>query len=499
MSRAESIPGLEPVAAGLVHHGEPGLGDPVPQQVRFLPVLAATGLRAPLGQLPDLRRDLRRRFRGHGRQATRVQAQDLHRVGQEVPRLLEGGAVGRAGRDGGIILIDVADEAEQRPDGSARVEVLVHGGKEASSVLRYGLRQHPARLTDQPVGHRVGCLLQSAAQGPHPAAEPLPGGLGLTQPLFTVVQLAAEVGVEQEEPDHLGRELLQHVPHGEEVAVGLGHLLVAQVEQPVVEPEVHELLAGGAHGLGALVLVVGEQQVLAAAVELEVVAQVLGGHHRTLDVPARAAAAPGGVPAGLVGAGRLPEGEVQGIALLLPHLHADAAAHLLHVATGEEAVLRIAADAEVDVAVHGVGVATLDESLDEGDDLRDVLGDQRVDRGRLDVQLPGVLVVQGDVPLRHLPEVHPLLAGAVDDLVVHVGEVLDVGHLVAQVLQVAADHVARHEGEHVPHVGLVLDGHAADVHAHLAGAQGLELAEGAGHAVVDAEGHDRSPWPGRRR
>jgi hypothetical protein len=51
------------------------------------------------------------------------------------------------------------------------------------------------------------------------------------------------------------------------------------------------------HGLCNLALVVGEHKVHAAAVDVEVVAQILSSHGGALAVPAREAVAPGRGPA----------------------------------------------------------------------------------------------------------------------------------------------------------------------------------------------------------
>ena len=64
-----------------------------------------------------------------------------------------------------------------------------------------------------------------------------------------------------------------------------------------------------------------------------------------------------------------------------------------------------------------------------------------------------------------LRAVEALGVGALDDLVVHVGEVVDVGDGVAEVLEVAAHDLARQRGADVADVRLVLHRHAAHVHA----------------------------------
>ena len=72
-------------------------------------------------------------------------------------------------------------------------------------------------------------------------------------------------------------------------------------------------------GLGLLILMVREAQVNAAAVDVESVAQVASAHGRALQVPAGAAASPGGVPGGV---GRFawfsgfPQGKVAWVAFI---------------------------------------------------------------------------------------------------------------------------------------------------------------------------------------
>ena len=63
--------------------------------------------------------------------------------------------------------------------------------------------------------------------------------------------------------------LEEEVAEGVEVALGLGHLSAFDEEEADVHPVAGEGLAGGALGLGDLVLVVGEHEVFAAGVEVE--------------------------------------------------------------------------------------------------------------------------------------------------------------------------------------------------------------------------------------
>ena len=83
-------------------------------------------------------------------------------------------------------------------------------------------------------------------------------------------------------------------------------------------------IAERALGLGDLVLVVREDQIGAAAVDVERLAEVAVRHRRALDVPARTPRAPGARPRRLARLRRLPQREVERALLLLVDLDAGA-------------------------------------------------------------------------------------------------------------------------------------------------------------------------------
>ena len=142
------------------------------------------------------------------------------------------------------------------------------------------------------------------------------------------------------------------------------HLGVAQPEHPVVHPDLREAMAERT-GLREFVLVVWEDEVEPAAVHLELGAEVQFAHRRALDVPARTAAAPRGVPPGvLTRLVRLPEREVARVLLARVRL---LLLDFVGPLTGEPAVLRKARHAVVHVAVDLVGEFDVDQLLDHRD------------------------------------------------------------------------------------------------------------------------------------
>src|SRR3546814_3885491 len=98
----------------------------------------------------------------------------------------------------------------------------------------------------------------------------------------------------------------------------LRHFLAVHHHVAVVHPQARHLLrAVGAAALRELVLVVRKDEVEAAAVDVEDLAEMFEGHGRALDVPARTPAAPGALPARLLRRARLrseePTSELQSL------------------------------------------------------------------------------------------------------------------------------------------------------------------------------------------
>ena len=144
-----------------------------------------------------------------------------------------------------------------------------------------------------------------------------------------------------------------------------------------MHPDGDDLVSHGTLGLGDLVLVVREVQVVPPRVDVEAVAQVLHGHRRALDVPAGEALSPGRVGHSIGGPGRRTSrgrsrrgGASEGRS---PARGAPRAA--CPGCSPRAGRSRERRDVVVDAPrIHDVGVARFDERLRKVDHLRDVLG-----------------------------------------------------------------------------------------------------------------------------
>src|SRR5207249_3541484 len=157
-------------------------------------------------------------------------------------------------------------------------------------------------------GSRLGRAAKDVAEALDPRARRFHG-------LVREVDRLRPVRREEVDEDRLGPPAREHVVQGSDVPDRLRHLLAIDLEQTVVHPELRELAACRL-GLCALVLVVREDEVQPAEMDLEPWAEELLGHRRALDVPAGTAATPWRVPGGVLSLlRRLPEREVARILL----------------------------------------------------------------------------------------------------------------------------------------------------------------------------------------
>ena len=310
--------------------------------------------------------------------------------------------------------------------------------------------------------------------------------LGTLQALPGEVERRAIARLQHQQTQGGSGVLLEHLGQRKEVSEGLGHLLAVNQQHTRVHPGVGETLVPGTGGLGALVLVMREGQVGAAAVNVDRGTQVAVNHGGALGMPTGTALAPGARPAGLAGLGGLPQGKVERVVLVLVLLDARANHKVVDVAARDLTIVGIAAHGKVHIAVIGcVSVALLDKRLDHGDHGTDLLGGAGT---HIRIEHVGSAHDANELIRelrRDLGGRTALLVGALDDLVIDIGKVLGERDLVAARDEPAANHVKADERAGVADVDVVVDRGAAHIHADLTGLDGLELFLFMGSAVVD--------------
>ena len=292
-------------------------------------------------------------------------------------------------------------------------------------------------------------------------AEEVPEALDPRRRLFHLLgtegdRLAIVAG-DQVVDDRLATVAVERLGELEDVALRLRHLGGIGLDHPVVHPDPGERPAGRL-GLGDLVLVMGKDEVGAAAVDRERGAQLRLGHRRALDVPAGAPRPPRGVPAGVLALlARLPKREVERVLLQRGRAGLLTLVHVLGPPVREFPVPLEAPNPKVDVAPGLIRVSGLDQIGDQPDDPRDRLGGQRLRIRSPQPQPVGVLEIGLGHPRRELRRRLPHLPRRRVDLVVDVGDVDDQPHPIPLGSQKASKQGEDDERPRVPNVNPAVD------------------------------------------
>ena len=296
------------------------------------------------------------------------------------------------------------------------------------------------------------------------------------------------MGAEQEKAQHLAGVGLEGILDEEAVAEALAHLLAADRDEAVVHPVTRQFVPRRAAGLCRFVLVVREEQVGPAAVDVDGVvlvgAEVLFDHRRALGVPARASPAEGGVKGDAVVADAFPQREIRRVALFGRTFDPLLGIGLVLAAVGEAEVAGVALGVEIDVAVRRpVGVAGVDKLGDEVGHHVEGFGRFWFERRAPHAQRRHVAVVGFGVGIGQFGDGDARLAGSGDDLVVDVGDVARIGHFVPLGFEDAPQQVEDQRAFGVSQVRVVVDRRPADIKRDFSGHERFEEAFGLGDTV----------------
>ena len=292
---------------------------------------------------------------------------------------------------------------------------------------------------------------------------------------------------------------VQNVLGIEDVPAALGHRLAVDHEMLAVEVVAGERLPRQGLYHRYVVIVMPVDIVDAAAVDVDLVSEVLGDHRRVLDVPGGSASAYFGVPGAQIPVGvPVPENEIPPIpaaAIVRVLLEAD----LLfrppaHVQPEQLAEILELEGIEKHLVLVPVGQPALQQLLDQVHGLGDAGRGPRYVRRELDGEDLRLLVEV----LRHLLcDLFGLPAqghGLFQHLVLHIGEVDHPVDVVAQVLEVANQNILVEEGAVIPYMRTAVRGGSAGEDPGFSLPQRLECLLAATHGVVQFQhASPRSP------
>ena len=309
------------------------------------------------------------------------------------------------------------------------------------------------------------------------------------QLLIIKINRAAVMGIQQIEAHHIPRELAQNITQQEEIAQRFAHFLIVHRDKAVMQPIAGKAAAAGRLGLGDLVLVMREHQIGTTAVNIKAVPQVFAAHSRTFDMPAGATHTPRAFPRRFTRLGGLPQGEIHRIFLLITDLHTRTCQHIIQITAGELAVIGEFLHRKINIAVYLISEAFGHQRAYQINDLLHMPGNSGVDVGRQYIQCLGVLEIRGDILLCHISRRDAFLRRTTDDLVIHVGKILHIGHIKPGIFEIPPHRIKNHDRAGITQVNIIVNRRSADVHRDLAGRSRHEIDLVALHSVVNLNSH----------
>ena len=264
----------------------------------------------------------------------------------------------------------------------------------------------------------------------------------------------------------------------EEIAQRLGHLAVVDIQERVVQPVVGKRNAVAALGLGDLILMMREDQVFSACVDVYGVPKIMLCHDGALDVPAGSSVAPRRFPVRLSFLLRLPENKIQRIFLLVLAGYQQAPAagsQVIQILVGQFSVFFKLSGTEINCSVLLIRIVFRDQIRDHRDHAADLFRRAGMCGSGTHIHVFHVLLALFDITLGYFLSGDPFLDGFLDDLVVHVGKVRYIVDLIALMLQIAAQGIEHDHRTRVSDMNKIIYRRSADIDGNLARDDRYEL------------------------
>ena len=347
-------------------------------------------------------------------------------------------------------------ELEHSAQSLSRVQVRVHRSDKILFDLDQLLVAYPVLSARRVLSHYTESV-----------GYPLEAALGVLQVLVRKIDRAPVVCEKEIEPYQHRIVFGEDVPEGEEIAERLAHLLLIDVNESVVYPVFCERLPGGAFRLRDLVLVMREYQIKPSAVYVKSIAKVFGRHRGTLDVPAGPALSPRRIPAGFALFCGFPKREIKRSFFALINGNTRSFLHVVELPPGELAVVFELGDLKINVAVDHICKTAFNELFDNAYHVSNVFGGFRIVHRSFYVKPVHHLEIAVYVLLCQLGYWHLRVVRLLNDLIVYIGDVLDVIDRIAGVREVPVKDVERDVRPAVAQMGLVVRRDAAYVHVDL--------------------------------
>ncbi len=210
-----------------------------------------------------------------------------------------------------------------------------------------------------------------------------------------------------------------------------------------------------------------EKQVFSTTVDIKCGAQVVVAHHRTLQMPARTALPPGAWPEGLPRLGLFPERKIHGMAFFFVHGYSTSGLHVFQFSPGKLPVALVFFHRKIDVFSGHIGHPSIQQGGNHLDHAFHMFGGPGLVVGLEDSEPPHILVKGIDIFTGDNIRILARLVRPLNDLVIHIRKITDIGHLESPAPEVTDQDVENDGRSGMPDVAKVIHRDPADIHGNL--------------------------------
>ena len=148
---------------------------------------------------------------------------------------------------------------------------------------------------------------------------------------------------------------------------------------------------------------------------------------------------------------------------------------------------------EIDIPLTLIGIAFFNQVRDKADDICHKLYYTRMTSRRLNTKSRHVFTEGSDVLIRDFLRCDTFFLGTVDNLIIHIRKVRNIGNLIATILKIATNGIEGYCRTGIPYVNVVVYSWPTDIHLDLAVLNWDKFSQITRHGVIDFN-HSLTPF-----
>ena len=190
--------------------------------------------------------------------------------------------------------------------------------------------------------------------------------------------------------------------------------------------------------------------------EIKGFSQIMDGHGRAFDVPAWTAFAPWAVPGRFSWFCCLPESKVSWISLFIIHFNTGTSQHIFNLSARQFTIMFKGGNIVIYISAQYIGMMSVNQSLYHFNDIIHMFRNAWIDICTAHMESIHDIEISINVAVGNGLPVAAFSIGFVDNLIIHVGKILNEGYFISDIFEIAADDIPGHCRTGIADMGMVI-------------------------------------------